>query len=560
MEYPLDTVKIVDLEINTAPQLTNTTFTTVTTCCNSTTTTSTITTAANDAVNSTKNVAQLSIPETPMQMQVLEQKIVTETKTLTTRSTITSLPAETPVSLNVAPIQSTNPITPSAIVQLDQQPVLEVSSNAANAIIQQNDSINPTTTVEVHHSTVEENAVDDQEPSITIQIENDAKDQIEPNIKSSTTTIINSSDKQLKRWPSITESNSSEFRKTQSEHGRQLLVTQNNNVKEKMPPTTDELRDALKELASTKPPTKRLTEKQKEKLSASCGHLHIQDDNEMKDGSIRQLLASTRYESRRKLSSISEKSIEMMSGGGQLKPAPSSISCPTTTRISKDHGQLPRTLQRYRDSAYGIWNCFFTDLMVPLSEELTNVSGRTKTVPIGDNSTARNSCRFTKTLPRSFNPVGCSKLERNRTSTTMKHRMDSDTSSSRQRPISIVDSRPPWNFSPFKDGDLDRIAPLQPYFPHSSQPRKWLSALHLNDEHATTLRSNRQNISRRRQSDWNLHDVSHARIMPASHSARLHTRLSSAKVLRNSSGIKWTPNGTEDHGRLAKEQLWWDAH
>uniref|UniRef100_A0A1I7VIC9 Uncharacterized protein n=1 Tax=Loa loa TaxID=7209 RepID=A0A1I7VIC9_LOALO len=74
---------------------------------NSTTTTSTITTAANDAVNSTKNVAQLSIPETPMQMQVLEQKIVTETKTLTTRSTITSLPAETPVSLNVAPIQST---------------------------------------------------------------------------------------------------------------------------------------------------------------------------------------------------------------------------------------------------------------------------------------------------------------------------------------------------------------------------------------------------------------------------------------------------------------------
>lgn len=52
-------------------------------------------------------------------------------------------------------------------------------------------------------------------------------------------------------------------------------------------------------------------------------------------GSIGQLLATTRHEPRRKLSSISEKSIEMMNGGNQLISVPSSISCPTTTRISK---------------------------------------------------------------------------------------------------------------------------------------------------------------------------------------------------------------------------------
>lgn len=84
--------------------------------------------------------------------------------------------------------------------------------------------------------------------------------------------------------------------------------------------------------------------------------------------------------------------------------------------------------------------------------------------------------------------------------------------------------------------------------------------MHLDDERATTSRQNRRNISGHRQSDWNLHDVSHAHMIPASHSARLHTRLPSAKVLRNSGGVKWTPNGTEDHSKPVKEQLWWDAH
>ncbi|VDO55003.1 unnamed protein product, partial [Brugia timori] len=259
-------------------------------------------------------------------------------------------------------------------------------------------------------------------------------------------------------------------------------------------------------------------------------------------GSIRQFLATARNESRRKLSSISEKSTEMMNGGNQLISAPSSISCPTTTRRSKDYRQLPRTLQRHRDNAYGVWNYFFADLMASLTEEpTTNINDCAKTIPNNNGTTIRNANNW-------------SKLEQNRINAKLKHKIGSNIS---QHSIAITDKqRPPWNFSPLKDGNLDRIAPLQPVFSHSNQPRKWLSALHLNDDkYATALQSSRRNISERRQSDCNLHDISHLRMTRGSHSARLHTRLTSAKMSRNISGVKWTPN--DINNQPIKEQLWW---
>lgn len=109
-------------------------------------------------------------------------------------------------------------------------------------------------------------------------------------------------------------------------------------------------------------------------------------------------------------------------------------------------------------------------------------------------------------------------------------------------------------------GDQDRIASLKSDFSHRYQRRKWLSPLSLNDGCAVALQSNKRNISGRRQSDCTLHNVSHTSIVPTSHSARLHTRLPSAKVLQYKSGVTWTPNGTEDHIRPVKEQLWWGAH
>ncbi|EJW73441.1 hypothetical protein WUBG_15651 [Wuchereria bancrofti] len=218
--------------------------------------------------------------------------------------------------------------------------------------------------------------------------------------KLSTTTIVNSSDKQLIQCSSSTEQSTSS--KTQSENDSCDMITvikndsDNDNVNEKMLPTNGELRNALKEVTSTKPPIKRLTEKQKEKLSTSCGHLHIQSDDKLNrkgdGGSVRQFLATARNESRRKLSSISEKSIEMMNGGNQLISAPSSISCPTTTRRSKDYKQPPCTLQRYRENAYGVWNYFFADLMTSLTEEpTTNINDRAKTIPNNNGTTIRNA-------------------------------------------------------------------------------------------------------------------------------------------------------------------------
>ncbi|VDM14599.1 unnamed protein product [Wuchereria bancrofti] len=202
-------------------------------------------------------------------------------------------------------------------------------------------------------------------------------------------------------------------------------------------------------------------------------------------------------------------------------------------------------MQRYRENAYGVWNYFFADLMTSLTEEpTTNINDRAKTIPNNNGTTIRNASNW-------------SKLEQNRINAKMKHKIGSNTSNWHQQSIAITDKqRPSWNFSPLKDGKLDRIAPLQPVFSHSNQPRKWLSALHLNDDKcATTLQSSRRNISERRQSDCNLHNISHSRMIRGSHSARLHTRLTSAKMSRNSSGVKWTPN--DANNQLIKEQLWW---
>lgn len=69
------------------------------------------------------------------------------------------------------------------------------------------------------------------------------------NNKPSTTTVITSSDTKLKRWTNTISPDFSELRKTQSEHGRRLTMTQNDDMKEKTLPTADELRNALKEVA-----------------------------------------------------------------------------------------------------------------------------------------------------------------------------------------------------------------------------------------------------------------------------------------------------------------------
>ncbi|MCP9263995.1 hypothetical protein DINM_006923 [Dirofilaria immitis] len=508
-EYPLDTVNTANLPVDIAPQLSSTVFTAMTTC-STISTTATITTATTtnavpllQSYRATNGTVQLFSAETPMQTQVLEQKIITETKTLTTRSTMPLLPGELPLSLNIATVQPSNPANSTAIfdrsetVQLDQQSVSNVASVATNAKPQQNDSIN-TNIDKIQHSAIEENAIVHQKPStITMQMENETKDH--QNIKPSTTTIVTSSDRQLKQWGSTTHPISNSLRQTQSEHGRRFTMSQKsaNSMEERMSPIANELREALKEVTSTKPPTKRLTEKQKEKLSASCGHLHTQIDNEMekKDGSIRQLLATSRHEPRRKLSSISEKSIEMINGGIQLISAPNSISCPTSTRSSKENYRM-----HCKDIVIQGFNCFFVDLMTtPLSQEPINCSAAT--VPISDG--------FVAALEGNFNSMedGSNKLQQNQTYNKVRRRTDSDR---RQHPISTLDLQPSWDFSPLKDGDLDRIAPLRPVLSYSNRPRNGF-----------------------RHYIW---------------------------MTNNSSGVKWTPNGTQDQSRPVKEQLWWGGH
>ncbi|VDN95634.1 unnamed protein product [Brugia pahangi] len=421
----------------------------------------------------------------PMQSQLLEQKIITETKTLTTKSTISLLPQELSLlSLkNTSSVQSMNPTptTTTTIIsdrleftKVDQQSILNDAKK---------DSIdNATTTI---NEMTQQCMIDrNQKLSVIEQNENKIKDEMDT--KLSTTTIVTSSDKQLKQCTSSTEQSISS--KTQSENDSCDMITMikndndndddgDDNLNEKMLSTNDELRNTLKEVTSTKPPIKRLTEKQKEKLSASCGHLHIQSDDEMN---------------------------------------------------RKDYRQLPRTLQRHRDNAYGVWNYFFADLMASLTEEpTTNINDCAKTIPNNNGTTIRNASNW-------------SKLEQNQINAKLKHKTGSNIS---QHSIAITDKqRPPWNFSPLKDG--------------YNQPRKWLSALHLNDDkYATALQSSRRNISERRQSDCNLRDISHLRMTRGSHSARLHTRLTSAKMSRNISGVKWTPN--DINNQPIKEQLWW---
>ncbi|KAK6114294.1 hypothetical protein QQG55_55430 [Brugia pahangi] len=573
-EYPLNIIKISNStnadtipSISPLSHLSNSAFTTAITCCSintattTTITTATTTTTTNDSIScyySTNNMEEQLFTATgkvPMQSQLLEQKIITETKTLTTKSTISLLPQELSLlSLkNTSSVQSMNPTPTTTTIISDRLEFTKVDQQSILNDAKKDSIDNATTTI---NEMTQQCMIDrNQKLSVIEQNENKIKDEMDT--KLSTTTIVTSSDKQLKQCTSSTEQSISS--KTQSENDSCDMITMikndndndddgdgDDNLNEKMLSTNDELRNTLKEVTSTKPPIKRLTEKQKEKLSASCGHLHIQSDDEMNrkgdGGSIRQFLATARNESRRKLSSISEKSTEMMNGGNQLISAPSSISCPTTTRRSKDYRQLPRTLQRHRDNAYGVWNYFFADLMASLTEEpTTNINDCAKTIPNNNGTTIRNASNW-------------SKLEQNQINAKLKHKTGSNIS---QHSIAITDKqRPPWNFSPLKDGNLDRIAPLQPVFSHSNQPRKWLSALHLNDDkYATALQSSRRNISERRQSDCNLRDISHLRMTRGSHSARLHTRLTSAKMSRNISGVKWTPN--DINNQPIKEQLWW---
>ncbi|VDK86546.1 unnamed protein product [Litomosoides sigmodontis] len=261
VEHSLDAIKIVNPEINTTSQQANTIFTTVTTCCNTTATTAP-TTANSDVV-------LLQLQRTPSfisdKVQVLTtdvpvQKVLTKTKTLTTSGTTSLLPSELLLSPEVAAAQSPNSanITDrSKLVEAvkGQQAAFGVASTAANEIPQQNNLTYATTTIiDVQHSTIEENTTAAQERLMVAQIDNKAKDEI--NVKPSTTTIVTSSDTQLDRW-----TNTGEQQKSQ--------------------PTADELRDAVKEVTLMKQPTKRLTEKQRGKLSASCGHLHVQGDSKI---------------------------------------------------------------------------------------------------------------------------------------------------------------------------------------------------------------------------------------------------------------------------------------
>ncbi|VDO76462.1 unnamed protein product [Onchocerca flexuosa] len=53
-----------------------------------------------------------------------------------------------------------------------------------------------------------------------------------------------------------------------------------------------------------------------------------------------------------------------------------------------------------------------------------------------------------------FNPVkgGSSRLEENRTNIKVRRRTDNDIGDWRQNPVSTVNLRPSWDFSPLKDG------------------------------------------------------------------------------------------------------------
>lgn len=159
--HPLDTVKIVNVEINTTSQQSNT-ITTVTTCCNTTATTA-ITTASSDI----SILLQLQhATDVPL------QKVVTKTKTLTANSTTPPLPTE------VAATQSPNSVNifdRSKFVQTSQQPAFDVALTAVNEIPQENDSTGATTITDVQHSAVEENTSVDEEQLTIAQIENEAK-------------------------------------------------------------------------------------------------------------------------------------------------------------------------------------------------------------------------------------------------------------------------------------------------------------------------------------------------------------------------------------------------
>ncbi|VDK30551.1 unnamed protein product [Gongylonema pulchrum] len=382
----------------------------------------------------------------------------------------------------------------------------------------------------------------------------------------STTTVIASSDAELKRCASTFQPAHSALRKTQSEHGGRLLAAPQVAGREKTPPTAEELRMALKEVSSMKLPTKPLTEKQKKKLlSASCEHLHTKEDDSRNirktDGSIGKLLATSaapsRSELHRKLSSISEKSAEWASGGDELPLAPSSISCPTTTRISKDQKQLPRTLQKYRDGVYGTRRHIFDELRAPFTGKYARAQNWTSEA---QNRTPPSLTSSTATLRRNVKAAEEDWDELGSATRIRPTKQRTGAAGLRHRPISEVDTRPPWDSSPLKEGELDRIAPLLPFFPRQHQQRKWLSASNLDRTRDRAYAQ--EDEQRRRQSDWNLHEAtSRPQTTRISRLAQPRQPVAHARPTpASTSGVVWTPNGTLDKTRPIKEQLWWSAH
>lgn len=110
-------------------------------------------------------------------------------------------------------------------------------------------------------------------------------------------------------------------------------------------------------------------------------------------------------------------------------------------------------------------------------------------------------------------------------------------------------------------GELDRIAPLRPVFPRHHQQRKWLSASHL--DHSGDAPYAQEDVYKRRQSDWNLHEASQTHPLRSSHlRARFSSAAAHAHLMRGSgcSGVLWTSNGAHDSSKPIKEQLWWGVH
>ncbi|VDN02508.1 unnamed protein product [Thelazia callipaeda] len=579
--------------------MSNSVITAVTTCNSVTTITTTTATVLQkqSVVGDTSSITHLftstntssNLTETPVKVQVVEQKIVTEKKTLTTTS------AKVPMLLSNVKTAATQSLDDSESVPktLEQSDLIAFEEQP----MQQSDQCaisDANTVTEVGAPEVCDASSDDiiSTPNLQPSVM-DKENELTATVSTtdvpksiSDITLLNFflsardmkknilDDKAIRPMSAKNTNCNNEreedvytaysgpnaLRKTQSEHSGRLA---------------DELKETLKEVVNTKicsinsrvatikPPTKRLTEKQKEKLTASCEHLQMQDGYEpnTKGGSISQLLAASgmgpRYELRRKLSSISEKSAEIINGADEVNlPAPSSVSCPTTTRISKDHKRLPRTLQNYRDNThYGVRQSVFAELKVPLRAKL-KIEDQSLATSTANGAIISPKLQGTHSIFQIVNTTSEIKWNKwipNGKNVKLKNKISDESGNFYQRSIAVVDARPPWNSSPLKDGELDRIAPLQPVISRHFYQRKWLSASHLDHSPYDNMKCESENIRGRRQSDWNL-DIKQTRSRSA---ARVHTRVPLAVMLRNSSYVKWTPNGTGDHRKPVKERLWW---